>query len=135
MEKPSIGWYKRAEAMKPRRSSSDVRNADGHGGSIHEITMIRGMWAPLDPHTQMLAMLTGIQMPHFTSCELGVCGHWFLNLSGCESRNSENVSFCEYHLLTAVSFFSCCLPSLVSQNQLGIAHGDFFLRLPKTVAR
>jgi hypothetical protein len=43
MEKLSIGLYKLAVAMKPRPSSSDVRNADGHGESIHEITMIRGM--------------------------------------------------------------------------------------------
>jgi len=49
MEKPSIGWYKLAVAMKPRPSSSDVRNADGHGESTHEITMIRGKGAPLDP--------------------------------------------------------------------------------------
>ena len=40
--KLSIGWYKLAVAMKPPLSSSNARNADAHGESIHEITTIRG---------------------------------------------------------------------------------------------
>ena len=56
MEKHSIGWYKPAEAMKPLPSSSDVRNADEHGESIHEITMIRGMRTPLDPLLRLTAL-------------------------------------------------------------------------------
>jgi hypothetical protein len=40
MAKLSIGWYKLAVAMKPRLSSSNVRNADVHGESPREITMM-----------------------------------------------------------------------------------------------
>jgi hypothetical protein len=36
MAKLSIGWSKLAVAMKPRLSSSNVQNAEGHGESINQ---------------------------------------------------------------------------------------------------